>query len=708
MARKLAWAAGSALALALWPHGAGASGDYGCSPSWSLARPDYECAGTALIGPRNDTRINLAWLLQDRTDAFARGRYPADDWETAAYGRVFLSWASMQRSFWPVAEGEEQAWDDSPYAGSICQTHDSGAAAFRAALADSKALAGDERDLLSQARDRLTPACDGDKAAPIWPEGITSTAGRDFLAYLKGAQAFYAEDFDAAGQVFSGLVSSREAWVAETARYMLGRNALAGAQASAQDEWGWYDNAKADKALAQTGLEALETYLIAYPKGRYAASAQGLTRRALWLMGAQRPLSHAYSGLLASDPFSAASTPRLLEEVETKLFFSPGQSGSADQGIDAPLLLATWDLARMRSTGPLLADYTPSPLSAQELDAQASVFAERPDLFTYLKAAHAFYKANDYRRVLELLPDDARRDSYAPLAFSRQLLRGLALEQLDDANAAGFWQQLHQGANPLYQRPTVELALAMHWERKGQVAKVFAKDSPIGDPYIRALLLEKIAGPDLLRRQAQAAAASALEKQVATFTLLYKNLSRARYADFNRDLTLVAATAGTDGAIGGWLDDPGRSVPIALFTKGEWAASYPCPALSETTRTLAANARDVHSQLCLAEFYRLNGFDDYLAHEGKREASQLGGTPSQFPGTAMTREAIYASVLADRSASAADTAYALYRSVMCYAPSGNNSCSGGEVPVSQRKAWFERLKREFPKSPWAIRLKYYW
>jgi hypothetical protein len=30
------------------------------------------------------------------------------------------------------------------------------------------------------------------------------------------------------------------------------------------------------------------------------------------------------------------------------------------------------------------------------------------------------------------------------------------------------------------------------------------------------------------------------------------------------------------------------------------------------------------------------------------------------------------------------------------------------VPVAQRKAWFLRLKREYPSSRWAQELKYYW
>lgn len=55
-----------------------------------------------------------------------------------------------------------------------------------------------------------------------------------------------------------------------------------------------------------------------------------------------------------------------------------------------------------------------------------------------------------------------------------------------------------------------------------------------------------------------------------------------------------------------------------------------------------------------------------------------------------------------------DKALALNRAVRCYAPGGNNSCSGTEVELAQRRAWYFRLKREYPQSRWARDLKYYW
>ena len=51
---------------------------------------------------------------------------------------------------------------------------------------------------------------------------------------------------------------------------------------------------------------------------------------------------------------------------------------------------------------------------------------------------------------------------------------------------------------------------------------------------------------------------------------------------------------------------------------------------------------------------------------------------------------------------------ALNRAVRCFAPAGSSSCGGNDIPVAQRKAWFERLKRDYPQSPWARDLKVYW
>jgi hypothetical protein len=122
--------------------------------------------------------------------------------------------------------------------------------------------------------------------------------------------------------------------------------------------------------------------------------------------------------------------------------------------------------------------------------------------------------------------------------------------------------------------------------------------------------------------------------------------------------------------------------------------------------TLEKNPLAPTARLCLGEFLRLNGFD-WFPFDAPLEQG-LGSSRPLFPGMPITRQAIYRGVIADPAASAADKAYALFRAVNCYAPAGSNGCGGEEVALSQRKAWFQRLKREYPQSRWARELKYYW
>lgn len=55
-----------------------------------------------------------------------------------------------------------------------------------------------------------------------------------------------------------------------------------------------------------------------------------------------------------------------------------------------------------------------------------------------------------------------------------------------------------------------------------------------------------------------------------------------------------------------------------------------------------------------------------------------------------------------------DKSYALYRAVMCYAPTGENDCDQQDIDKNTRKAWFLQLKNDYPGSEWASRLRFYW
>lgn len=693
--------AGIALGALVPAVPAGASGDYGCDPAWKLPSASYGgCGNRAALAPGNDTRVNLFLLLREAQGAPAGTMAQAPAADDRAVGQTFFSWSELRRAWFAAPDPDQEPAD---YTGSRCVSLAAGGQAFAEALRANRSVPAAEAARLGAARALLAARCAGTVAsAPAWPAGVTSPAGREFLAYLQSADAFYAEDWADARKGFAGLFAARDPWVAQTAAYMLARVELNAAQAAAFDEYGYFAGPeKVDAGALGRARAGFDAYLQRFGQGRYAASARGLARRALWLGGDTAGLARAYEALLGTVPASQPASADLVEEVDNKLLTAPGAS-LAPAMVDGPLLLATLDLLRMRDAE----EGEAPPITAAELAAQQPRFAGRAELYAYVLAAHAFYVEKDMARVLQLTPDNARQPAYGAVAFSRQVLRGMALAARRDRNEAGFWRELLGGASALYQRPLVELALAMSLERSGRLDEVFAAGSPVVDTTIREILLQSVAGPDLLRAQARAPQRPRHERGLALFTLLSRQLERGDYAGWLADSVLIPADATNESGLWNLLrqDD----IPLRMFRAGTWSDGYPCPALARTVATLATAPRDVKARLCLGDFWRLNGFDGFDAPEARPAPDALGGTPSRFPGKDMPRAAIYADVIADPRAAAADKAYALYRAVQCYAPSKINTCGGADVPESQRRAWFQRLKRDFPQSPWAQKLRYYW
>jgi hypothetical protein len=481
---------------------------------------------------------------------------------------------------------------------------------------------------------------------------------------------------------------------------MLARVELNAAIAPALGDYGFFEPKDVDLAAVTRGANALTAYFTAWPKGRYGASARGLVRRAQWLTGNTQGLARAYSKLLDSAPVGEETAAKLVEEIDNKLLTKVESA----EGIEDPLLVATLDLMNMRTgyndSGP---GEKPADFPAATLAAQQPLFRARPDLHSLLAANHAYYVAGDMKRVLQLVPDDARQPSYGPVAFSRQYLRGMALAALKDRNEAGFWRELIGGAKLPWQRALVELGLAMNYERSGKLGAVFAKDSPIRDATIRKILLRESAGAALLRQQASDSALDRAERETALYTLLDKQLARGMFAAFANDLALLGGVA-RDPKREGEYWGPG----LESFRSPRPSEGYPCAPLATNARALAANPRDVKARLCLGDFWRLNGFDRAGMYDTGPKADELGGFAKAFPEKLLARGDFYSSIIADPRAAADDKAYALYRAVMCYAPSGSNDCGNAGVPQSQRRAWFLQLKRNYPQSPWAQKLKAYW
>ncbi|WP_294255675.1 hypothetical protein [uncultured Sphingomonas sp.] len=678
---------------ALWSAPAHASGDYSCGPTWKLNAAVYSgCDDLAMLGPRNDSRTNLALLLADLPGA-ARLVAPAKP-------SVFLDIALlMPRS----ADGGSPYFSDGE--GSRCRSNVAGASSFEAAIRANAKVPEVERAALIAARQGLQPDCAqgtaGTTALVAAVNGAKSEAGKAFAAYLDGAAAFYAGDFNGAAARFASLGSARDPWLRETGRYMLGRVAVNRAQVDYYDEYGSpKEGAKIAPKLVAEAENALRSYMKAYPKGDYFFSARGLLRRVYWLAKDRERLEAEYAALIAlPDAQRGIDAVSLAQEIDAKLL-----AGATADTLHDPILLAAFDLMHMRTgeRGESCCD----ALSRAALDAQRAKFARNPALFAFLQATHAYHFSGQPQEVLQLLPDASHQASFSYLEFSRQMLRGMALEARADRNARGFWIDLLSGAKAPGQRPAVELALALHEERHDGLARVFAHDSPIRSQEIRDRLLMNVADAKLLRQQAQAAGASAHERDVALFTLLYKEATRGSHRDFVEDMRLVPAGAPIESDY--YIDfADAKSLPTAVFVRSKKLGDYGCPAFPETQRRLAAAASDAKAMLCLGEFTRVNGFDGFVL-DSQPAAEELGGTPTRFAGAPYSRLDAYQAVIASPGASPDDKAYALFRAVNCYAPSAYNSCGGKGVEPLVRKGWFQRLKRDYPKSRWAQELRYYW
>jgi hypothetical protein len=702
----LAWL----MAASLQAAPAHASGDFTCTPAWKLAKTVFtDCDNTPMLSPANDSRVNLQLQLIDVGQAKLEPP-PKTDPPTApiADSASPFAFEDFQPLIGPKPPGAPTDASASPdYAegeGSRCRSNDAGAAAYQDALDKSSAVPAAERAILAAARKALPAKCDAATASAAYPapDGVRSPLGRQFAHYLAGTDEFYGGDYDDARKDFAAAAASPQPWLRETATYMLGRVPLNQAQATAFDEFGLLKTEKVDGAALKDAGAAFQAYLKAYPAGQYAASARGLLRRVAWLggepkqMGADYAWAFAHAG--AADR-NVAIGDLVLEADQKLLTQTPLGTDLSD-----PTLLATRDLMGMRHD-PADPKSLGATIKYEELEAQRPTFASRPELFEYLLAAHRFYVEADPAGALGHLDAKPPTGPMTSFVFSQQVLRGLAMErQKDFAGARALWLQLAPLARPVFQRPMLDLALAMNEERDGRLAQIFAPGSPIHDPQVREILLRHDAGPALLAQQIKAQGAPDLERRVAHYVLLYKDVMRGRYASFAADTALAAPPAPPPADPN---NPPAEEPDFKLFAWAGHAQGYLCEDLPKLAKALAAAPRNSHNLLCLGEFARLNNLDANGLNNGA-PADELGGVASQFPGQTFARLDAYKLLIADAKTPATDRAYALYRAINCYAPSGQNECDGKGVPQSERARWFHTLKTDYPKSEWAAALKYYW
>ncbi|KWV66791.1 MULTISPECIES: hypothetical protein [Pseudomonas] len=714
----------SPLALALlagFSLPAQASSDDSCYPDWRVSRDSYEpCSNQPFLSPGNDSRVNLRLLLADKKaaplapnalgeDDLAQGFGPvpfpvyrlvpvpatneepdnkADDSRTAELDTL-LQPLGIKREEYKTAG---QAFLNGE--GSRCRSNDDDSATAFISQVIKAQMPPAERDVLVKARLQLLTTCDWSRQ--VVDAQLTPSANAQlFRTYLQAAGDFYSGRFDYAERGFAAAATSDVPWLKETALYMTARTSLNQAQAEAFDEYGMPQREHVDKSALSDAEEGFLSYLKHYPQGDYVASARGLLRRVHWLANDDARLAEDFTWQFteATEAQRNVSVDELVEEADLKLLMV------GNKAVNSPMLQVVSDLMAMRA-------HTPPLLSREDLDKQKSTFASEPALFDFLQASYALYVEHQPDAALKHLPADVP-SSLDYFAFSQQTLRALALEAKQDWKAAeALWLQLLPLAKQPLQRDQLELALAMNYERSGQLAKVFAADSPISAKQVRYILLRNVAGPDLLRQQI-ANASDPTERQSAQFVLLYKDLLRGQYATFADDLKQASLSDDKLGTSLGYTYTSGQTLKLFQWNGDKAESGYACPSIAQTAATLQNEAKNPHALNCFGEFILRNGLDG-MPLEQPRAAGSLGSTDSDFKGETFSRLDGYKQVIANAKAPKTDKAYALFRAINCYAPAGYNSCGGEDVAPAVRKAWFRQLKSGFADTQWGKSLQYYW
>jgi hypothetical protein len=677
-----------------------ASGDFGCDPPRGTLffRGYQSCNSVLFLSPSNDSRLNLELLLIDEgklTGAVVQdSNYPAmKDFVSLQVPFDFESWQLHEPGQGAANGGDAASAND--YAegeGSRCKNAKDGMEAFLKAVHAAAGLPAQEVAILDAARGAFTPECDA-ATHVAWkaPDGIHSALGQQFAAYIAGADAFYAGDFAAALQDFKSLKKSANPWLKETSSYMVGRTLLNSAQQHAFGEWGVLNVNGVNGDALDDAEDAFNEYLDDYANGMYAVSARGLLRRVYWLGGDQTKMAEAFDRAFADleNGSGNVTAEELVQEADAKLL----SSVDIDK-IESPRFLAMIDLMRMRSGTDIDGNPTDTPLlKLADLEAQKDRFASNPALYNYLLAAFHLYVDNKPEEALALVPAlPATPLNY--FAFSQQTLRVLALDATRqyDKERKLLLEMLPWARLPL-ESEQVQLELALVEENTGHLEQVFAPDSPIRDKAIRTILVEHTASAEMLRQRIKDPKENADVADAALYTLLYKELTGGKYQAFQADVALVPAHANE------------LLAPFVAAGEGK-GGGYECPAMRETAAALERDAGDARGLNCVGELVRLHSV--HYGQDMTPQKTDLGGSGSLFPAASYSRMDGYLKVIAEKQADADARAYALYRAVHCYAPSGYNDCGSQNIPQSTRKLWFDTLHKEYPESAWAKSSKYYW
>lgn len=674
--------------------------------------------GTPTFSPGNDSRDNLLRLLsQEKSFALPIQAMPEDITRSRDfYFAYHPQWDDITS---PAAAVPEQNADDTLTrqmaelhisADEVIRNNDDlenrhvsnnmgSASQFFGALLTDTSLTVEQRQALAQARMGLLSGATREQIDASLTTLPEDSGAQRYKTYLIAAANFYAGDYVNAEQAFAQLAKSDRPWLAETAQYMLMRTALNKSSQNSVGEYGDFDIARINHQDAVQAQTQAQAYLQRWPQGQYADSTRGMLRRINWYLQAWPQLAGLYE-----QAFETSANAQQLRETVTEYDNVYGMQFYEQSVIeafpDAPRVSYIELLRALR----LNSNKKPTLTQAQ-LDASKPVFeqSQHMPLWRNLQL-NLWMAAGNYAAIVQAVTPAQQLSAHDTLAFSEQVLYGEALMGQKNWTAArDFWQQLLNVSKDNEQQQYVQAKLAATLVYSGDSAAIFAPDSAVTNLRFRSQVLKTQATPELLRQQATHGPNNE-ERTIALHTLLVRDLTENRFADWLNDRKLARAIS--QPVVGTAFDDANLSV---FDWNGDAAqAGYTCRSLNETVTVLSRKADDAHALNCLGEFFRTTQTHvDLWKNSSGNDVLEVAIT-RQVPFGQFDRQRYYQQVIASPTAEVEDKSFALYRAIMCYSPSGYNECGGEDVDKSQRKDWFTQLKTQYPGSPWAQKLKYYW
>lgn len=677
--------------------------------------------GTPTFNPENDSRDNLLRLLsQEKSFVLPVQSMPADitrsrdfyfayhpQWDEAvpqpATASVQSEDTTLSRQL-AVLEIEpplfaKQNGYDADLENRYVSNNRQSVSEFIAALMTDETLNIDQRRLLAQARLDLWGRATKEQIAESLAALPADSTSLLYKTYLTGAAHFYDQNYEGAEQDFTIVLHNGSPWLMETAQYMLMRTALNKSSKFSDGQYGEFniDNIKL-KDAAQAQKEA-QNYLQRWPEGLYANSTRGMLRRINWYLQAWPQLAGLYEQTLQQSA-DAQQLREIVIEYDNVFGMQFFEGPVVEAFPDAPLVSYIELLRALR-----LDNNSKPTLTQEQLDASKPVFEQSQKLPLWRDLQLNLWQATgNYAAIIQAVTPAQKLAAHDTLAFSEQVLYGEALMGQKNWSAArDFWQQLLKLSQDNEQQQYVQAKLAATLVYSGDVEAVFAPESTVTNLRFRSQVLKTQATPELLRQQAVHGPNNE-ERTIALHTLLVRDLTEDRFGDWLNDKKLASAI--TPPVIGEAFAD----VNLSIFDwNGDAAqAGYTCRSLNETVTVLSKKADDAHALNCLGEFFRTTQTHVDLWKNSAGNDELESAISRKKPFGQFDRQSYYQQVITSPTAEVEDKSFALYRAIMCYAPSGANECGGEEVDKLQRKGWFTQLKTQYPGSPWAQKLKYYW